>query len=183
MHRNFRLQMIAFMAVGGLLGYGAACADLFRNPAASVMTERPTAERGPKPTFAKKLHAIQIDEQKPGGQKPASGKKPNIVYFLVDNLGYGELGCYGGGILRGTKTPRIDRFAKQGMRLQNFAPESQCTPSRSALMTGRFSIRSGNHTVMLSGSSGGPRSLGEDHSRYPDAFRLHLLYRRQMAHR
>lgn len=82
-------------------------------------------------------------------------EKPNIVYFLVDNLGYGELGSYGGGILRGAKTPQIDKLAEEGMQLLNFAPETQCTPSRSALMTGRYSIRSGNQTVALAGSTGG----------------------------
>jgi arylsulfatase len=53
--------------------------------------------------------------------------KPNIVYFHVDNLGYGELGCYGGGLLRGAATRRIDRFAKEGFQLLNYAPEAQCT--------------------------------------------------------
>lgn len=85
---------------------------------------------------------------------PAGGR-PNVVYFLVDNLGYGELGCYGGGILRGADTRRIDAFATEGMKLLNFAPEAQCTPSRSALMTGRYAIRSGNHTVALAGTEGG----------------------------
>ena len=71
-----------------------------------------------------------------------AAKKPNIVFILTDNLGYGELGVYGGGILRGAQTPRIDKLASEGMRLLNFNVEAQCTPSRSALMTGRFSIRS-----------------------------------------
>jgi arylsulfatase len=84
-----------------------------------------------------------------------AGGRPNIVYFLVDNLGYGELGCYGGGMLRGADTRRIDAFATEGMKLLNFAPEAQCTPSRSALMTGRYAIRSGNHTVAMAGSEGG----------------------------
>ena len=66
-------------------------------------------------------------------QVRAADKKPNVVYFLVDNLGMGELSCYSGGPLRGTTTSRIDSFAKDGMRLLNFAPETQCTPSRSAL--------------------------------------------------
>ena len=82
-------------------------------------------------------------------------EKPNILYILIDNLGYGELGTYGGGILRGAGTPRIDALAEEGFKLLNFAPETQCTPSRSALMTGRYSIRSGNHTVALAGSEGG----------------------------
>ena len=71
--------------------------------------------------------------------------------MLTDNLGYGELGCYGGGILRGAPTPRIDKLAGEGTRLLNFNVEAQCTPSRSALMTGRFSIRSGTYEVPIGG--------------------------------
>jgi arylsulfatase len=97
--------------------------------------------------------------------RPAPSGPPNVVYFLVDNLGYGELGCYGGGILRGADTRRIDAFANEGMKLLNFAPEAQCTPSRSALMTGRYAIRSGNHTVALPGEEGGlvawERTMGD----------------------
>ena len=78
-------------------------------------------------------------------------QKPNIVFILMDNLGYGELGCYGGGILRGAATPRIDKLATEGTRLLNFNVEAQCTPSRSALMTGRFAIRSGTHSVPIGG--------------------------------
>jgi arylsulfatase A-like enzyme len=69
----------------------------------------------------------------------------------MDNLGYGELGVYGGGILRGAATPRIDTLASEGMVLLNFNVEAQCTPSRSALMTGRFSIRSGTYEVPIGG--------------------------------
>src|SRR5262249_17514695 len=50
----------------------------------------------------------------------AADKPPNIVFMFMDNLGYGELGVYGGGILRGAPTPRIDTLASQGMRLLNF---------------------------------------------------------------
>jgi hypothetical protein len=49
----------------------------------------------------------------------AAEKEPNIVFMLMDNLGYGELGVYGGGILRGAPTPRIDKLASEGMRLLN----------------------------------------------------------------
>ena len=77
--------------------------------------------------------------------------RPNIVVMLADNLGYGELGVYGGGVLRGAPTPRIDKLASEGMRLLNFNVEAQCTPSRSALMTGRFSIRSGTYEVPIGG--------------------------------
>ncbi len=70
-------------------------------------------------------------------------KQPNIVLILADNLGWGELGCYGGGSLRGAPTPRIDALAGQGTRLTNFNVESDCVPTRAALMTGRHAIRTG----------------------------------------
>ena len=68
---------------------------------------------------------------------------PHIVFILADNLGWGELGCYGGGALRGAPTPRIDKLAAEGLRLLNFNVESDCVPTRSALMTGRHPIRTG----------------------------------------
>jgi arylsulfatase A-like enzyme len=61
------------------------------------------------------------------------------------------LGVYGGGITRGASTPRIDQLAAEGMRLTNYNVEAQCTPSRSAIMTGRFSIRSGTYAVPIGG--------------------------------
>jgi arylsulfatase len=79
----------------------------------------------------------------------SSQEKPNIIFIFMDNFGYGELGVYGGGITRGGATPRIDALAAEGMRLTNFNVEAQCTPSRSALMTGRYAIRSGNGSVPI----------------------------------
>jgi arylsulfatase A-like enzyme len=84
-------------------------------------------------------------------QQPPAEPRPNIVFILMDNLGYGELGCYGGGIVRGAPTPHIDQLAAEGLRLTNFNVEAQCTPSRSAIMTGRYSIRSGTHSVPYGG--------------------------------
>ena len=75
--------------------------------------------------------------------------KPNIVLVFMDNFGWGEPGFNGGGIIRGAPTPRIDKLASEGLRLANFNVEVQCTPSRSAIMTGRYAIRSGNGTVPL----------------------------------
>jgi arylsulfatase len=77
------------------------------------------------------------------------------VFILMDNLGYGEVGAYGGGITRGTPTPRIDSLASEGTRLTNFNVEAQCTPSRSCFMTGRHSIRSGTHSVPIDESLDG----------------------------
>jgi len=65
-----------------------------------------------------------------------SAERPNIIIMLSDNLGYGDLGSYGGGAVRGAPTPEIDRLAEQGLRLTNFNVEAECTPSRSSLRPG-----------------------------------------------
>ena len=59
----------------------------------------------------------------------------------MDNFGYGEVGVYGGGILRGAATPNIDSLAEDGFQSTNFNVEAECTPTRSGLMTGRYGIR------------------------------------------
>ncbi len=84
-----------------------------------------------------------------------TSKQPNIVFFFWDNLAWGEVGCYGGGVLRGAPTPRIDQLAADGLRLLNFNVEAQCTPSRSALLTGRHPIRSGTQRVPITGGADG----------------------------
>ena len=77
----------------------------------------------------------------------AQPSRPNIVIMYADNLGYGEVGVYGG--VRGVPTPRLDGFAAEGLRLTNFNVETFCTPSRTALMTGRYGIRSGTIAYRL----------------------------------
>jgi arylsulfatase A-like enzyme len=82
----------------------------------------------------------------------AADNKPNVVFILADNVGYGDMGPYGGGELRGYPTPRVDQLAREGLRLTQFLVESTCTPSRAALMTGQYPIRSGLSLIALPGS-------------------------------
>jgi arylsulfatase A-like enzyme len=71
--------------------------------------------------------------------RAATPSRPNIVYILADDLGYGDLGCYG---QRTLATPHIDRLASQGVRFtQHYAGNSVCTPSRSSLLTGKHTGR------------------------------------------
>ena len=75
------------------------------------------------------------------GEVSAQAARPNIVLMFPDNLGWGEVGAYGS--VRGHVTPRLDRLASEGIRLNNFNVEFSCTVSRAALMTGRYAIRTG----------------------------------------
>ena len=77
----------------------------------------------------------------------AAQQKPNIVFILVDNVGWGAFGVYGGTV----PTPRIDKLASEGIRFNNYNVEAQCTPTRSAIMTGRYSVRSGTYKVPFPG--------------------------------
>ncbi len=86
------------------------------------------------------------------GPAPAAESKPNVVFILADNVGYGDMGPYGGGELRGMPTPRADQLARDGLRLTQFLVEPSCTPSRSALMTGQYSIRNGLSLATLPGT-------------------------------
>lgn len=86
----------------------------------------------------------------------AKSSLPNIVLILADNLGWGELGCYNGGLVRSAPTPRIDGLASEGLQFLNFNVESDCVPTRSALMTGRMPIRTG---AMQSVPAGLPQGL------------------------
>src|SRR5271169_1924292 len=82
----------------------------------------------------------------------AADQKPNVVFILADNVGYGDLGPYGGGELRGYPTPRCDQLAREGMRFTQFLVEPSCTPSRAALLTGQYSIRNGLSLLSAPGS-------------------------------
>jgi arylsulfatase A len=75
---------------------------------------------------------------------------PNIVIVLADDLGWGDLGCYGHPLIR---TPNLDAFAKEGMRLTHcYSASAVCSPSRSAIMTGRTPHRNGVYTWIQEGS-------------------------------
>ncbi len=71
--------------------------------------------------------------------KAAAGRPPNVVFILADDLGYGDVGCYGA---TKVKTPNIDRLAREGLRFTDaHSPSSVCTPSRYNLLTGRYCWR------------------------------------------
>lgn len=77
-------------------------------------------------------------------------KRPNIIIFLSDDLGYGDLGCYGNPII---KTPNIDKFATEGVRFTDcHSGGTVCSPSRAALLTGRNPYRCGFYYILGGGA-------------------------------
>ena len=103
-------------------------------------------------SFGCALSAIVIFASLPVMAKEKQQNKPNVVFILADNVGYGDMGPYGGGELRGAPTPNIDRLAREGLCLTQFLVEPACTPSRAALMTGQYSIRNGLSLVIMPGT-------------------------------
>ena len=81
--------------------------------------------------------------------------KPNILFIVSDDTGYGDLGPYGGGPGRGMPTPNIDQLADEGMTFFSFYAQPSCTPGRAAMQTGRIPNRSGMTTVAFQGQGGG----------------------------
>ena len=87
----------------------------------------------------------------------AGDPPPNVVIIFCDDLGYGDLGCFGHPTIR---TPNLDRMAREGQRWTSFyVAASVCTPSRAGLMTGRLPIRTGmcssRSRVLFPDSKGG----------------------------
>lgn len=140
----------AALILGMAIGVAATCVYLNFVSTGAAVSPQLAAASPAQPT-------TQATAARVADAPPAAGRKPNILFILTDNLGYGEPGCYGGGVLRGAPTPRIDRLATEGLRLLNFNVESACTPTRSALMTGRFPIRSG--TTRVPSTDGSPYGL------------------------
>ncbi|AVC47516.1 sulfatase family protein (plasmid) [Rhizobium leguminosarum bv. viciae] len=88
-------------------------------------------------------------------QAQDSQRKPNILFIVSDDTGYGDLGPYGGGEGRGMPTPSIDKLADEGMTFFSFYAQPSCTPGRAAMQTGRIPNRSGMTTVAFQGQGGG----------------------------
>lgn len=80
---------------------------------------------------------------------------PNVLVVLMDDVGWGDFGCYGGGVAVGAPTPHIDALAGRGIRLTSAYSEPSCTPSRATLLTGRLPMRHGLQRPPMYGEPGG----------------------------
>ena len=157
---SFKIEKVAEVTAGtlGFLGKTSLWIGLLLMVALPPVTNaiQPDAEYLVR---EKQFGEQWVAEDKQVRQKLAAlekkfGKKPNIIFILADDIGYTELGSYGGGKVRGFSTPNLDRMADEGMRLTSFYSEPSCTPTRAALMTGRHPVRIGMLGVLFPGTAG-----------------------------
>ena len=101
------------------------------------------------------LHPDQEREvlQKLKALEESAGQRPNIVWIVVDDMGFGDPGCYGGGAVVGAATPNMDRLARGGLKLTSCYSQHTCTPTRSAILTGRLPYRTGLTRPILAGDT------------------------------
>lgn len=145
-----------------VLPYSARIACHFLLSVAAVMAAPVLAE----PTSALSNAVRSAEHLEPAVPRPAQqkavaeklaalhmkmGKRPNIVWLVVDDMGYGDPGVYGGGAAIGAATPHIDKLAHQGLKLTSTYSQPTCTPTRSAMMTGRLPARTGLTRPILAG--------------------------------
>lgn len=96
-------------------------------------------------------------QAQPASGQPSTAKRPNIVFILVDDLGWGDLGCFGNRFIR---TPSLDRMAREGTRFTQFYVNgSVCSPSRTAFLTGRFPARHAIHGHLATDQQNAARAM------------------------
>ncbi len=136
--RTFALRLSFLAAVPGLcLGQ-------------SVLSKATRTSESMEPAL---VHAQQASaaQQKLDALRTKTGKRPNIVWLVVDDMGYGDPGAFGGGAVVGAATPNMDRLAHEGLMLTSTYAQPTCTPTRSAILTGRLPVRTGLTRPILAG--------------------------------
>jgi arylsulfatase len=138
---------------GGLVVSGALSL-LLAGGANAIQPDAPFIEAQKRNASEWAAEDQQLDERL-AALRQRFGKRPNIVYILADDVGWGELGWQGGGKHRGTPTPELDAMAAEGMRFWSAYAEPSCTPSRIAINTGRHPVRTGLLSVLWPGQTEG----------------------------
>jgi arylsulfatase A-like enzyme len=117
----------------------------------------PTVSLGPtrEPRFVHDADVAEAGRRLSAFRERRGGRAPNVLVLLFDDVGWGDLGCYGGGEAVGAATPNLDRLAASGLRLTSCYSEPTCSPSRASLLTGRLPMRHGLQRPAMYGERGG----------------------------
>ncbi len=163
MWKSPRFQAIVLVAVGALLGYGAASGSgRWNRQAEAAPPSEPPQQARPSPadlppvdccvgSNKSELLALATNNRKVVHYADTSGKKPNIVFIMGDDIGWFNIGAYHQGIMAG-RTPNLDKLAAEGMRFTDYYAEASCTAGRANFITGELPIRTGLTTVGQAGS-------------------------------
>src|SRR5215471_16697132 len=109
---------------------------------------------------------VEIAKRKLADHLARRKKRPNILIYMMDDVGWGDFGCYGGGIAVGAPTPNFDKLARGGLQLTSCYSEPSCSPSRATLQTGRLPHRHGLHRPPMYGEPGGVAGRNDDCSTF-----------------
>lgn len=141
-----RVITISLLALGLIFHITLAGAADIAHDAEYYILEKQNGEKW-------SLEDKDLDQRLAEFRKSNGGKSPNIFYILIDDIGFGDLGSATLNVIRGYKTPNINKVARDGMRLARMYTEPSCTPTRVAFMTGRHPFRNGmgNTAVDISG--------------------------------
>jgi arylsulfatase A-like enzyme len=121
------------------------------DPIASATTQ-PDGHREPRFVLDGRERAAAAKRERFAG---STGRRPNFLLILMDDVGWGDFGCYGGGGAVGAPTPHIDKLAREGLLLTSLYSEPSCTPTRASIMTGRLPMRHGLLVPPMYGMPGG----------------------------
>ena len=129
-------KFVSFTALLALLLFGsfASAADLIHDAEYAIIE----AQNGE--TWA--ADDVTLDQKLADIRAKNGGKPPNIVYILLDDVGFGEMGDPVLNHVRGYTTPNINAFARESLTFSRMYSEPTCTPTRTALLTGRLPVRS-----------------------------------------
>jgi arylsulfatase A-like enzyme len=156
-----QLRILLILAVGGAIGYAAARSEYasFHNARAASPTiaAPPGGIRSPRVDGQSTVTLAQAPAARmavAAAATKASGKKPNILFIMGDDIGWFNIGAYHRGIMSG-KTPHLDRLASQGMMFTDYYAEASCTAGRANFITGEIPLRTGLTTVGQAGADVG----------------------------
>ena len=162
LHNN-RAQMLAVLAVGAAGGWLAASGRLTFTPrseaappaqATADMTDGSCCEGADRGMLLAMANPATATLPLMAGHHADSGKKPNILFIMGDDVGWFNIGAYHRGIMSG-KTPNLDKLAKEGMLFTDYYAEASCTAGRANFITGEIPLRTGLTTVGQAGADVG----------------------------
>jgi arylsulfatase A-like enzyme len=165
MFKKPKSQTFLVLAAGALLGYGAATGGMRLNRTAEAAPESAKATSATTPDDVSVLPggtcagdprslALARAQRLANDKEKATGKKPNILVIMGDDVGIWNIGAYHRGMMSG-KTPNLDKLASQGVIFTDYYAEASCTAGRANFITGELPIRTGLTTVGQAGADVG----------------------------